>query len=95
MALHAKQDLMQAVLRCMDELPPEKISEVLNFVLFLRERRRKEEGQRGAVQKPMRLVLCTLPAAHLDHLTGLVAWGGDAMTDSERLYDEHHETRCV
>jgi hypothetical protein len=33
------------------------------------------------------LILHTLPASHLDHLRGLVAWGGDAVADTERLYD--------
>jgi hypothetical protein len=28
------------------------------------------------------------PASSLDRLTGLVAWGGDALADAERLYDE-------
>jgi hypothetical protein len=29
-----------------------------------------------------------LPVCSLDRLTGLVAWGGDALADTERLYDE-------
>ena len=28
-----------------------------------------------------------LPASHLDGLVGLVTWGGDALAESERLYD--------
>ena len=32
--------------------------------------------------------LRTVPAGCLDALTGLVAWGGDALLDSERIYDE-------
>lgn len=32
--------------------------------------------------------LRTVPAGRLDALTGLVAWGGDALLDSERIYDD-------
>ena len=41
-----------------------------------------------AVSEPTRLVLRTVPASHLDRLVGLVAWGGDAVADAERLYDD-------
>ncbi len=72
----------QALIRVLDELPSEKRAEVLDFALFLKERRTQGGGG---------LILRTVPASHLDALIGLVAWGGDALADTERLYDEHAE----
>lgn len=40
-------------------------------------------GQQGAAQYPTMLI----PATELDTLTGIVTAGGDALTDSEALYD--------
>jgi hypothetical protein len=71
----------------LDDLPAEKIEEVLDFALFLRARwtAQSQAMLPGATQ----VILHTLPASHLDRLTGLVAWGGDAVADAERLYDDH------
>lgn len=33
-------------------------------------------------------VLRTVPASDLDKLTGLISVGGDALEDSERIYDD-------
>lgn len=71
----ADHDLKQQVKRELETLPPGQWREVLDFVCFLKNRSARE-GVR------------TLPASHLDQLTGLVAWGGDALVDTERLYDE-------
>jgi hypothetical protein len=35
-----------------------------------------------------RPIVVTLPAAALDRLTGLMAVGGDALEESEQLYDD-------
>ncbi|MBI4594991.1 MAG: DUF2281 domain-containing protein [Candidatus Tectomicrobia bacterium] len=67
-------NLKQQLMRELDELPPDKVEEVLDFVAFLKTRK--------VPFAP------SLPASSLDSLTGLVAWGGDALSDSERLYDE-------
>lgn len=67
-------DLKQRLMRELKELPPDKLSEVLDFVAFLRTRKVPS--------------VHSLPASSLDRLTGLVAWGGDALADTERLYDE-------
>jgi hypothetical protein len=53
---------------------------VLDFVLFLKQRRQV------GLQEPEKPVVKSVPAAHLDGLVGLVAWGGDALADTERLY---------
>ena len=34
------------------------------------------------------MILRPVPASQLDDLTGLVAWGGDAVVDTERLYED-------
>jgi len=67
-------NLKQQLVRELDELPPDKLMEVLDFVAFLRTRKVP------LVPSP--------PASSLDRLTGLVAWGGDALADTEKLYDE-------
>ena len=67
-------NLKQQLMRELDELPPDKLVEVLDFIVFLRTRK-----------VPL---IPSLPASSLDRLTGLVAWGGDALVDSGRLYDE-------
>ena len=67
-------NLKQQLVRELDELPPDKLMGVLDFVAFLRTRK-----------VPL---VPSLPASSLDRLTGLVAWGGDALADTEGLYDE-------
>ena len=66
-------NLKEQLMRELDELSPDKLTEVLDFVGFLRTRKIPFAP--------------ALPASFLDRLTGLVAWGGDALADSERLYD--------
>jgi hypothetical protein len=67
-------NLKQQLMKELDGLPPDKLTEVLDFVSFLRARK-----------VPF---VPSLPASSLDRLTGLVAWGGNALADTERLYDE-------
>ncbi len=67
-------NLKKRLMRELDELPPDKLSEVLDFVAFLRTRK-----------VPF---VPSLPASSFDRLSGLVAWGGDTLADTERLYDE-------
>ncbi len=69
------------VLQILDELPAERVAEVLDFALFLSRRRQ------NAVASASTPTLPTIPAAHVMPLVGLVAWGGDAVTDTERLYE--------
>ncbi len=69
------------VLQVLDELPAERLTEVLDFVLFLNTRRRENNVAVPTLNLP------TVPAAHLMPLSGLIAWGGDAVADAERLYD--------
>jgi hypothetical protein len=73
--------LKDAVLQALDDLPKERVVEVLDFALFLRAR---QKGPSGIVPD---LHLPSVPASQLKPLVGLVAWGGDAVEDSERLYE--------
>jgi hypothetical protein len=81
--------IKEAVQRALDDLPAEKLEEVLDFALFLKTRWNEKGGPKATTQESTKLILHTQPASHLDHLTGLVAWGGDAVADAERLYDDH------
>jgi hypothetical protein len=81
--------IKEAVQRVLDDLPAEKIAEVLDFALFLKARWAPQGESKAVPPESTPLVLHTLPASHLDRLTGLVAWGGDAVADAERLYDDH------
>ena len=81
--------IKEAVQRVLDDLPAEKIEEVLDFARFLKARWTAQGESKATVPESTGLILHTLPAAHLDRLTGLVAWGGDAVADAERLYDDH------
>ena len=73
--------LKEAIIKVLDELPSEQLAEVLDFALFLKQRARVE---RQKLQQP---VVKSIPANHLDALVGMVAWGGDALADTERLYE--------
>ncbi len=64
------------------------MGEVLDFILFLKKRYAEGELQKASDHNAGTSRLHTLPASHLDHLTGLVEWGGDALADSERIYDD-------
>ncbi len=62
---------------------------LLDFALFLKARWTEKGASKATPQESTKLILHTLPASHLDRLTGLVSWGGDAVADAERLYDDH------
>ena len=57
-------NLKQQLMRELEELPPDKLTKVFDFVVFLRTRRAHEESP----------FVPFLPASSLDRLTGLVAW---------------------
>ena len=75
---HLDRTRLQRVLRKLSE---EQITEVLTFALFLKKRssRKNSRDLMSDVQ--------TSPVSSLGKLAGLVAWGGDAVEDAERLYD--------
>jgi hypothetical protein len=83
-----EQQIKREVEEALRELPVDKMGEVLDFILFLKERYAEEELQKASERDTAIPPLRTMPASHLDHLTGLVEWGGDAFVDSERIYDD-------
>jgi hypothetical protein len=80
--MNAERDrLKEATLKVLDDLPQDRVAEVLDFALFVRQR---EEGKSGMARD---WSVPSVPATQLDGLVALVAWGGDAVVDTERLYD--------
>lgn len=75
----------RAIVKTLDDLQPEQVAEVLDFTAFLRERARSGESP----QRPARVQLRLVPITSLMALTDLVSLGGDALADSEALYDEN------
>jgi hypothetical protein len=84
-----EQEIKREVEEALKELPADKMAELLDFVLFLKKRYAEERGQAATDRERMTLHPRTVSASHLDQLTGIVEWGGDALTDSERLYDDN------
>jgi len=68
-------------LNALDELPGERLGEVFDFVMFIKQRK---QAQPDGSTIP---VLRAAPIQQLKKLIGLVSWGGDAMADTERLYE--------
>ena len=66
----------------LDELPPESLKIVEQFVRFLR--------QQGPVAPEPRYATVPAPASSLDAWAGLLSEGyvGNALTDTEALYNE-------
>lgn len=77
--------IKQAIVKSLDDLRPEQVAEVLDFAAFLRERTRSDKSP----QQPKRIELRLVPMTSLVALTDLVSLGGDALADSEALYDEN------
>ena len=74
--------LKEEVISVLDQLPQDRLAEVLDFALFI-----KARVQRTATQQRMLARPETIPRNDLMALTGIVSWGGDAVEDAERLYD--------
>jgi len=73
--------MKDVVINALGDLPADHLNEVLDFVLFLKQR------MQVGLQPPQKLAVHFAPALQLDGLVGLVAWGGDALVDTERLYE--------
>jgi hypothetical protein len=74
----------EQIIRELDELSPEGLRDLHQYLEFLRHKR-WERNREPAVESayPTRFV----SAERLDALTGVVNIGGDALADSEALYD--------
>lgn len=75
----AESTVISELVRLLDSLPPSKQREVLTFARFLRQQVQTEAGESAALRP--------VPADTLVPLTGVVALGGDAVADTEALYD--------
>jgi hypothetical protein len=73
--------MKESIMKVINELPPERVAEVLDFALFL-----KERGQAKS-QKFLKPEVKTAPIENLKALVGLVSLGGDALEDTERCYE--------
>ena len=65
--------------KLLNELPDSQVQEVYHFTIFLKERFAKSEVSEDS------------PSVHAGHpasLLGLVALGGDALKDTEDIYNE-------
>ncbi len=71
----------EALIKIIDDLPEEKLAVVLDFASYIRERLTPEDAKSGKQN------LKTVPATQLESLVGIVALGGDALKDAERLYE--------
>ena len=63
------------------ELSEEQASEVYTFALFIKQRCYKETDTSKDIS------IKTLPISTLQALAGTVTWGGDAVQDTEHLYE--------
>jgi hypothetical protein len=71
------------------DLPPDSLSVVEQFVQFLRNQAQHGQSLKVVAERPAYLYpTVPLPADRLDALIGVApAVGGDALTDTEALYD--------
>lgn len=82
-----EQKIKRELDHALKALPADKMAEVLDFVIFLKKRCIEEQIQVTAHKDSGMFSVRVMPASHLDRLTGMVEWGGNAFDDSERLYD--------
>ena len=75
------EDIKGQFLKTLGNLAPQEIRELLDFATFLQER----ANCRGVSAPPFGVK--ALPASTLLLLTGAVSLGGDALRDTEALYD--------
>ena len=67
--------------KLLDDLPEEKVVELIDFASFLRDK------QNNISCYSHRTFVKALPVEQLQILAGTVAWGGDALEDTEGLYE--------
>jgi len=67
--------------KLLDDLPVEKIVELIDFASYLKDR------QQNSSSYSSEIVVKSVPIENLKRLAGTVAWGGDAISETERLYE--------
>ena len=80
----ARRRVRPELLRLLDSLPPARQTELLDFARFLHQQATQTDFAEPS-GAPIELRLA--PATTLEELTGIVALGGDAVVDTEALYD--------
>jgi len=75
------------LLRVLATLPGQRQAEVLDFARYLGQLHEEDVAVNGGTETNIELRLA--PAETLRHLTGLVMLGGDALADSETIYDDN------
>ncbi len=78
-----KTAIKEKIIEVMNELPAEKMIEILDFAAFVRQNFQHRNIARNLTTPKIE----EIPAARLRLLTGIIAWGGDALIESERLYE--------
>lgn len=81
------------ILSLLDELPPESLTIVERFVKSLRDQAQKGQpmvdSSEGEKERPFIYPTVPVPASCIDGLIGIMPpVGGDALEDTEALYDE-------
>lgn len=88
------REIQNRILPLLEDLPPESLSVVEQFVTFLREQARRGRivevvPQEKEKSPPYLYPTVTVPASSLDGLIGIMPpVGGDALADTEALYNE-------
>jgi hypothetical protein len=87
----SSQEVKQALWDVLEQLPAAQRRQVLDFARFLRQQglitpRSLGEVEGGPAPEP-KIQLRLVPVESLVGLTGLVSLGGDAVTDTEALYN--------
>lgn len=81
----------QKIFKLLDDLPPASLTVVEQFVEFIHDQARQGQPVVIAADRepaPYRYPTVTVPPAVLDRLVGLLPpVGGDALADTEALYD--------
>jgi len=71
--------LREETIRVLQQLPHDEIAEVLDFALFVQSRKKRDEPE---------FEVKAVPIETLEPLIGIMSIGGDALEDSERIWDE-------
>lgn len=85
-----KTDALQELQAVASELPEDEVRQVIDFAQALREANRQDAAlyRRLYSKTTPGLYAVLVPGKELRRFTGALSIGGDALEDSEALYDE-------
>jgi hypothetical protein len=72
--------IKEHVVRVVNALPPDKLSELLDYAISL------QSGKKGKPTRKAKAGIPLVPARRLFEAAGLVDWGGNALKDTERVF---------